>query len=516
MIGIGLKQYDHIVSVDMLNSFVKNLLNNVVHHNDRPHVINNGLLNSIGTAASYLLLLPWNAYRYFFPAEIGSSTDPISDLSLFTLLSMIQYHSIDLMPTGANPFRDIIHTIQDLDFADMGTLAPNTLAISMSKLYDTIIRSPSMEKNLLLLYYLLQNPNFFRYVQSRTDIDSLIMPSLHILYSSFEEKPQQVYLILIVVLMLTQDPLFNANVHSLIIHQVNWYKERHLLDISLGGLLMVILIKSIVFNLSKLRDVYLHTNCLAILANLSSSITNIHPYVASRMVKLLEILCKRYLKLKQNNSNMSKEGSPIDQQLEQQLQENALIQSEELQTHSDFLFIVLQIINSTLTYRSNFNPHLIYSLLHQSEYLKSLFNDENLSELATNISNILSFFVYELSVANVQEDWPAERILFFLESKSKQIVAPPNEQEGALRFKYEEEPNSHEFITPYHWQLSPAASTTDIDNGGQKTPTLATDSMSNEFNNHSGSSTPPNVEIQIITAPTPPLAQDPGHNINMV
>ncbi|WP_204267051.1 hypothetical protein, partial [Klebsiella aerogenes] len=45
---------------------------------------------------------------------------------------------------------------------------------------------------------------------------------------------------------------------SLIVHQILWYKERLLIDVSLGGILMVVLIKSIILNLSKLRDAHLH------------------------------------------------------------------------------------------------------------------------------------------------------------------------------------------------------------------------------------------------------------------
>lgn len=64
------------------------------------------------------------------------------------------------------------------------------------------------------------------------------------------------------------------------------------------------------------------------------------------------------------------------------------LQSEELTTHSEFLYIVLQIINNTLTYRAYSNPHLIYSLLHQQEYFPVFLNEENLSSLSNNILNV--------------------------------------------------------------------------------------------------------------------------------
>ncbi|GAM19817.1 hypothetical protein SAMD00019534_029920 [Acytostelium subglobosum LB1] len=457
---------DKLIPENDIYIFIKQLYVNITTDKPRPNA-SNGLLNSIGNAASYLLLIPWSAYRYFFPPGDGTSrSGPLSDLSLLTLLAITQYHN----PPNGNPFRRLTNSIQDTLFVDLdtsGSSSPNNnrfiIAISMSTLYERIIISPSSDKNLLLLYYLLlDNPNFFRYVQSRTDIDSLVLPLLQVLYSSFEEKPQQVYMILIIILILSQDTLFNANVHSLVIHQVLWYKERLLKDISLGGLLMVVLIKSILFNLSKLRDVNLHMNCLAILANLSSNIAQIHPYPATRLVKLLEVLTHRFIKLKKvlssspqmysaagdngdnhNNNNSQLEISITD------------INSGELQTHFDFLHTILQIVNNTLTYRATSNLHLIYSLLHHSEYLSDLVatNDEMLSDISTNILNILSFFTNELAAEKTTEDWSTERILSFLETKSKQMLIPPSNPEGILRFQYEEVSDSYEFITPYMWTI---------------------------------------------------------------
>ncbi|KAM9963732.1 hypothetical protein ACTFIW_006983 [Dictyostelium discoideum] len=494
-------------------SFIFNLFNNIIE-NKPPPSTSNSLLDSIGSAASYLLLLPLNAYKYFFPQN-NATGNSMTELSTFNLLVLVQYN----YPKG-NPFRKILSNIQDKDFSiDLLNSNPNNhqIRISMQQLYESIIKSPSSDKNILLLYYLLQeNSFFFRYVQSRTDLDNLLLPMIQILYNSFEEKPQQVNMILIIILILSQDSLFNENVHSLIVHQILWYKERLLIDVSLGGILMVVLIKSIILNLSKLRDAHLHTNCLAILANLSSNISHIHPYVANRLVKLLEILSKRYIKLKKmlnqvdspsNNTNTNNSNNNVKdntnnitqsmssvsisddlsldvnqlQQIKNLENHNSSInkhhnesshnnssflnspdlnlkelQSEELTTHSEFLYIVLQIINNTLTYRAYSNPHLIYSLLHQQEYFPVFLNEENLSSLSNNILNILSYFSSELKHAInglSQQETTAETIMSFIESKSKSLPVPPPDQEGILRFKYEEESTSFEFITPYVWSI---------------------------------------------------------------
>ena len=47
----------------------------------------------------------------------------------------------------------------------------------------------------------------------------------------------------------------------------------------------------------KMRDKYLHTNCLAALANMSSHCTNLHPYTAQRIVSLFETLARYRVRL---------------------------------------------------------------------------------------------------------------------------------------------------------------------------------------------------------------------------
>ncbi len=45
------------------------------------------------------------------------------------------------------------------------------------------------------------------------------------------------------------------------------------------------------------QDKYLHTNCLAALANMSSQFKNLHPYVSQRIVSMFEALAKKYFRL---------------------------------------------------------------------------------------------------------------------------------------------------------------------------------------------------------------------------
>ncbi len=66
---------------------------------------------------------------------------------------------------------------------------------------------------------------------------------------------------LIVLLMLSEDDLFNASVHDLAMNDggggkqgtTEWYTERALSDVSLGGILILVVIRTIQYNMLKMR-----------------------------------------------------------------------------------------------------------------------------------------------------------------------------------------------------------------------------------------------------------------------
>ena len=57
---------------------------------------------------------------------------------------------------------------------------------------------------------------------------------------------------------------------------------------------MVLLLRTAHYNLAKLRDVYLHTNTLAALANLAPHAQDLSSHAAQRLVSLFDMLARRY------------------------------------------------------------------------------------------------------------------------------------------------------------------------------------------------------------------------------
>ena len=182
------------------------------------------------------------------------------------------------------------------------TEAVASFRLDYSKLYDTLTQtlgSPADHGQTTLLLYLLlhRNANVKEFLLSKTNVEQLVLPILKILYTAPDQNSHHIYMALIILLVLSEDDFFNRSVHEIQLPAIPWYGERHLSEISLGGLLILVVVRTIQVNMSRMRDKYLHTNCLACLANMSSSFKELHAYVAQKLVGLLAALAKKHAKL---------------------------------------------------------------------------------------------------------------------------------------------------------------------------------------------------------------------------
>ena len=62
----------------------------------------------------------------------------------------------------------------------------------------------------------------------------LVLPLLHQLYTANGRAPSQLYMLLIVILIMSQDAGFAQNLHQIILPSVPWFKERLLQRTTLG------------------------------------------------------------------------------------------------------------------------------------------------------------------------------------------------------------------------------------------------------------------------------------------
>ncbi|RNA42637.1 dymeclin [Brachionus plicatilis] len=347
-----------------------------------------------------------------------------------------------------NPYRLALFHFTDTQ--NTPTNLPNSeplpwFSIDFSKLFQMFTHTVHTDQYSLLLYMLLhRNQHFKMFILSRLQIDLLVMPLLKVIFTAPERNSHHIYMTLIIILILSEDDIFNKSAHTIPIKKLTWYTERSLSEISLGGLLILVLIRTIQFNMTRMRDKYLHTNCLAALANMSSKFQNLHPYVCQRINSLFNMLTRKRTKIitQINEENSKPDAEKNDNNNKDLLQDLSII--EEL------MKMVLEIINSCLTNNLHHNSDLIYSILyHKTIYLQ--FRDHpTFQDLTQNIDTVITRFSHEIEIV---EDKTIENLRELITMGAKQFSRERFRKFPELKFKYVEEDQPEEFFVPYVWSL---------------------------------------------------------------
>lgn len=493
------------------------------------------VLRIVRTAAASVLWLPYQAYTLLLrPARPSASGDaaaaaapsssPLGDGALLLLLVLL-FHAPPQDASFGNPYRQSLARLQDADdlvtddAAEGGRAAGSgDAAISYAALYEALGAALTSERAVLLLYTLLHGcPHFHEYCLVRSDLDTILLPLLELLYLAHERTANQMYMLLIILLMLSQDSAFAQNIHSITLQSVPFYRERSTRT-TLGSLLVVLLLRTAHYNLAKLRDVYLHTNTLAALANLAPHMSGMSTHAAQRLVSLFHLLARRYNRLQAAAEGAAMPSTPTtaytaadspltpwlpaptpqqqalqgahpaaqqqdapppqqdagQQPGQQQLQPRVEAvaqqapaagggvseqQELELQLYADFLRIVLEIINSILISSLPRNPELVYTLLHRQEVFAPFVHHPRYAELMDNITRVTDYFnrrVEEHVAAGAGAQLSVERLLDLIKQHSRGWRRDRLKPFPELRFTYEEEANPEEFFVPLVWSLAVA------------------------------------------------------------
>ncbi|XP_021899520.1 dymeclin [Carica papaya] len=456
------------------------LLNYII----RPHISRNtsysifsersqpGVLQRVGSAAATFVLLPFN---YLVSSSGEGSRNLFADCSLHVLLILVHYQKClvsdvsvtDRSDDGAgldsvskdtayfsdNPYSKALGNARDIEF-DRVDIEGNAhdgplVRLPFASLFDTLGMCLSDETAVLLLYSLLQgNSDFLEYVLVRTDLDTLLIPILETLYNASRRTSNQIYMLLIILLILSQDSSFNASIHKMVLPGVPWYKEHLLHQTSLGSLLVIVLIRTVQYNLSKLRDVYLHTTCLATLANMAPHVHRLSAYASQRLVSLFYMLSRKYNKLAElRDEKLHAQGNSFEQE---SLTDDL---TAELHIYTDFLRIVLEILNAILTYALPRNPEVVYAIMHRQEVFQPFKNHPRFNELLDNIYTVLDFFNSRMDAQRSDGEWSVEKVLQFIINNCRSWRGEGMKMFTQLHFSYEQESHPEEFFIPYVWQL---------------------------------------------------------------
>ncbi|XP_047981954.1 dymeclin-like [Salvia hispanica] len=429
-----------------------------------------GVLRRVSSAAASLVLFPIN---YLVSSTGEASRRSLAEDSLHVLLILSYYRkcvSVDYAKDNSlnnsseslqkeetyfseNPFCKALQNVMDVEFdrvdVEGNAHSEPVTRLPFASLFDTLGMSLANEASVLLLYSLVHgNSKFLEYVLVRTDADTLLMPMLETLYNASNRTSNHIYMVLVIFLILSQDSTFNASIHRLMLPNVPWYKERILNQTSLGSLMVVILIRTVKYNLSKLRDVYLHTNCLATLANMAPHVYKLSAYASQRLVSLFDMLSRKYNKLAEITNEKINSGDGA-------LRGDSLAEdpSVELHIYTDFLRIVLEILNAILTYALPRNPEVVYAIMHRQEVFLPFKTHPRFNELLENVYNVLDFFNSRIDAQKLDGEWSVEKVLQLIIDYSRAWRGDGMKTFTQLRFTYEQESNPEEFFIPYVWQM---------------------------------------------------------------
>jgi hypothetical protein len=263
---------------------------------------------------------------------------------------------------------------------------PQHLTTNFESLLESFGDTVHTEVGALMLYTILQSsPTFASFIVVRSDLDTVVMPLLRTLYFSSALKhysphgisssknnardntalqlkscpfrsPSQLYVILILLLLFSQDASFGPDAfRRIIVPSVPWYKERQLVNINLGSVLLLVLLRSITFNLNKLQDAFLLSNCCAVLMNLSHNIVELHDYAAMRLVSVAVSTLKRYSLLWSKNGNHASDDHDI---------------TTPVGMYGEVSHTLLRVLRHCIdSQHIERNLHLVYALVyHQSDF----------------------------------------------------------------------------------------------------------------------------------------------------
>jgi len=264
------------------------------------------------------------------------------------------------------------------------------------------------------------------------------------LYNAEERSSHLIYMTLIVLLILSQEEDFSVQMHRTMLHEVEWYKDRKLHGISLGGVLCLVFIRMIQHNIFKMRDKYLHSNCLAALANMSSHFYNLSSIVCDRFVRVLTNLLKRYSlvlkKLKSFEEDLNEETDGLNEEFSDS---NVL---------EEVIRMFLEIINSCIITKLKDNPNLIYALLHEKETMERLQKHPKFQDIMFNINLVLTYFNTRLADQN-EDTYSVEAVHLVINKELQRMPVNEFKKFPDLRFKYVEEDQPEEFFVPYIWSI---------------------------------------------------------------
>jgi len=400
----------------------------------------------VGEVISSMASLPWTALSMMFADDglpVAEERPPdhtrLAERSLMLLLALT---NASALPSGRNRFVQALQAMCDELAAEEA--AQGALALPFGQIAAAVGARMVDDRTPLLLYILLQrSPAFFEFVVGSADLGALVVPLLRLLYES--EDHHQVYILLIVLLMLSQDGRFHERAHEAMVGEgLEWFVEQRVAPISAGSLAVAVVVRTMQHNLSRLSDDFLHSNCLAFLTNMAPHLADLHPAAAMRLVGMSGLLSRRYFRLQAGGGGGGGGGEAAV------ADDDAAAALAQLR---EYLRVLLGVFNAVVAHGLQRNPQLAYAMLRAREELQLLGQQPEFGTAVASLEFALSFLSGRLQDAGVLDD-PGEgtEILQAIAAHAAEFVPVRGAQD--VHFEYKEVESSPEFFVPYIWAMA--------------------------------------------------------------
>ncbi|XP_074593965.1 dymeclin [Brevipalpus obovatus] len=426
----------------------KSLISNFVRQDLAPRTDGGSFI--LGIASGLLSAL---TLGYSRPVNEDDRLPVLARLSIILLLVLTNHCT-----TGSNPYREALFNCCDLKVDSVGKGGiVSAFKTDFTKLFSTLATTQEQDHSTLLLYMLLhKNPSFRAFLISRTsELDVLVVPILKILYNSKEKSSHHIYMALIILLILSEDQLFNESVHDITLKNVTWYIDRTLSEITLGGLIVLVLIRTIQYNISRTRDKFLHTNLLATLANMSNHFKELSPFVCEKIVNLFERVSKKLSKMMNTQINLNGGGDHNERLSDKDTDIASTVgpidSMPDPSLYEELLRMILEIINSALSSQLLHNPNLVYTLLYKRQVFEPFQSHSSFQDIIMNIETLLTFFSNR--IAQSEDNTSVQQIHEVIKNCSLQWPSNKMKKFPELKFRYVETDQPEEFFIPYIWSI---------------------------------------------------------------
>lgn len=261
-------------------------------------------------------------------------------------------------------------------------------------------------------------------LQARTDVDIIMVPILELLMDFEKRSLTHVYILMIIMLIFSEEPSLAQNSGDIVLKSVSFYKARQLKNIKLDSLMYLVLLHVAHYNMLTTKDMYLQTNTLATLANVGPAVRDLHPIACQKLLNTLEKVNDRLDKIENADGTVKHSFGPLDVQLA-----------------SDFVNIILEVLNAMIAHNLSSNATLVYSLMHKKECIDQIREKPQYRDVSENIGRVVEYFAERIerkSKAHHGSPLTSEAIQDIIQDSIKEWRSSVLKPSVDLKFSYEE------------------------------------------------------------------------------